>query len=556
MFRSKTNLIVFIVIIAVAALIFSSVIAFMSIEDAKKENEAAQYKIAELESSVSALESSLAGTYKEVNDHEERIKKYQDIFTAWANATPKVSEAMDKIMVAYGRALENAHLFSEKDFEKLEDEMMNAVYTTLRSTDPLSVANDFEKTVEKANEKRFDVILSGKIDKIEAEGVTFPEDLAGITDARSYYNGFADNQAVMDSFAALGLDKELSRLEALLDADEENDLAAAFEKAVGNIKAPITLATSLKDANDGWNALCAALEETDTLAKSTSEARALLDKYTARVNQLSEAKTAADTINAKINALHVEPDVLTKDLIDKFERDISDWVKKYEIDEENMSMINDIIPLKEAYVTAVAELRALYEAFKKSVEDIGKIAPDSKAKLENAYKTYDAVKNYKDVNDVLNLTSPNTVGELFALLEKLSEDYDYLMRLIDSVRAEIDRLYSADPDVTRDEIGALNLKVDELASLGVNEDALNDGKTNYSARLSEVRLLPDKNDAFAQIKAEYDAYYVKANGNRDIIIELVEIKDLSLNGIESSNTLQEISSWVEKAKEEFEKCFE
>ncbi len=555
MFRNKTNVIVFIVVIAVLALACSSVIAFQSIKEAKSENEAAQEKIAELKGAVGSLKASLEETSKDIDDHEKRIKEYREIFNAWAKATPEVSEAMDRIMVAYGVVVEHAHLFPKQKFTELEDEMMDAVYATIRSTDPLSIAKEFETKMSAAQEIRYDVILKGKIEEIKKNGVTFPEDTKGVEELRKYYNGFMKDEAVIKSFVEMGLEKEVLDIEKLLDCDEEKDLALAFEKAVAAIKTPITLKTSLKEANSALNLLKAALEPDDKLSGSTKKASELLSSYEARVELLTKAKQAADAINTKIAGVKIAPDTATKDLIDSLEKEIADWIKKYEIDEANKYLVSDLSATKKAYEKAVAELRILFETYKKAVYTIGKVTTDSKSAIDKAFSAYEAIKNYKDINVVLSLKSPDTVEELHKVLEESLEKYNYLVSLVDSIRKEIDRLHTADPDVTRDEIKALDSRVDELLSQGQALSSLNTDKKDYVTLLRDARLLPDKNEAFAKIKALYDTYYAKANGDRATIIDLVEIKDASLNDVERATTVEKIQKYVVNAEKSFENCF-
>ena len=414
MLTNKFKVLIFIVVIFVIALSVTSFIAMKSIEDAKKENEDARHKIEDLNNSVNSLEAALKDTDKALGDHEDKIKKYQDIFSAWSKATPSVNEAVQRIVFAYEEIVEHAHLFPEDKIAGFEDVMMDAVYGAIRSTDPMSVAKEFENMAEKLKETRFDLIFKDKIEKIKQNGVTFPEDSTSVAELRDYYNSFTDNKAVTDSFAAEGLDKELASLEAMLDADEENDLARAFENEVAAIKTPILPTTSLTKANEAWGALVGVLETDDKLAESTQKARALLDSYTARKNQLVD--------------------------------------------------------------------------------------------------------------------------------------------LTEAIRKEIDRLHTADPEVTHEEIAALNAMVDELLSLEVTIEVLNTDKTDYVVLLNEARLLPHKNDAFKEVKASYDLHYAMANNDRDILIALVEIKDATFNAIEIAESVDEIKSLVQNAKDGFAKC--
>lgn len=416
MLTKTFKFIVFVVVLAVIGLAVASFITINSIEDAKKENEDAQFKIEELKDSLNSLESALGHTNKELADHETRIEKYQEIISAWSKATPNVNEAVERITVAFEEVAENLHLYPAEKTVGIEDKMMDALYGAIRSTDPVSIAKDFETMVNKLNDVRYDNIMRNKIAKIEQNGVTFPEDKNGIEDLRAYYESFTENIAVMDSFVAMGLNKELETLEGLLDKDEEDDLAKVFENAVQEIKTPVLPTTSLTKANDAWSALCVVLECDDILGENTQKARELLDFYFVRVNEL--------------------------------------------------------------------------------------------------------------------------------------------IHLTNSIRAEIDRIHTFDPDVTHEEIDALNILVESLLSFEVTVDVLNTEKMNYVDLLNEARLLPHKNEAFEEVKMNYDAYYEEANGNRDILIALVEIKDAAFNAIETAKSVDEIKALVKGAKFAFAKYFE
>ncbi len=555
MITNKIKLIFFIVALAIIALGVSSFLTLKSIEDAKKENDAAQLKIEELNNSLNSLQSALDSTNDEISNHEERIKKYQEIISAWSKATPNVNEAVKKITSAYEDVAKHSHLFPKDKIKGIEDDMMNAVYSVIRSTDPIALAKSFENVINKLNESRYDNIIKSEITEIKKDGVTFPEDTKAIQELRAYYNSFGENTAVIESFKAMGLDKELASIEAQLDADEESDLSKVFESEVAQIKAPITLQTSLDKANSAWNALYSKLEESDKLAESTAKARAQLDEYTVRINQLAVAKEIADAINSKISALKVNADVETQNSIDSLEAEISAWIEKFQIDEANTSLVNDLSPAKKAYEKAVSSLRELYEAYKRAVEGIGKVNVGSKDAIDTAFSTYEAIKGYKDTNVLLSLENENTVEALFDTLQRALNSYNYRVALIDSIRAEIDRIHTADPEVSHEDIANLNLKVEELLKLEESVNVINTEKTDYVALLEEARLLPYKNEAFALVKSAYDTYYAQANNDRALILALVEIKDNSLKAIENAKSVDEINALTEKAKSDFQNCF-
>jgi tetratricopeptide (TPR) repeat protein len=397
------------------------------------------------------------------------------------------------------------------------------------------------------------VILS-KIEQITENGVSFEEDSEAVASLREYYDSFSQNESVVRSFVEQGIDKKVESLEKAIDSDEENDLAKAFEDAVAQINTPITLATSLKNANDAWNTLQNALETDDVLAESTVNARSLFVSYALRYEELLIAKEEADVINEMISKLVISPDLTTRDSIEFIETKISDWMQKFNIEAENANMVNDLTPSKTAYERAISEIAALYEAYKNAVEKIGKVTQCSKPDIDNALKSYESIKDYKDADVILSLESPHTVAELYELIEESLEHYNRIVDKITSIRNEIDRLHDVDPDVTHEEISALDVSVSELLALEITLDALNTDEKDYVELLGGARLLPHKNDAFREIKSTYDKCYEMANNDRDVILELVSIKDSSLNDVERATSVEEINKIVEKAVNDFNAC--
>ena len=554
MFTYKTNLIVFVVVLAVIAVVTLMAIAFHSIADAQSENDDAQAKIVELNGMIDRLQGTLKDAEAEILEHSERIEDYKDIFTAWSKATPEVSKAIKQITAEYSVFLENAHLYPLDIVDNLENEVLNAVCTALRSTNPFVGVEEYKSIVFKANEARYDNVILSKIEQITENGVSFEEDSEAVASLKEYYDSFSQNEMVVRSFVEQGIDKEIEALEKTVDFDEETNLAKVFEKAVAEIKTPITLETSFAKANDAWNALQNALETDDVLAESTVNAHFLFVSYALRYEELLIAKEEADVINEMISRLVVSPDVSTKESIDYIEARIDAWMQKFNIEVENANMVNDLTPSKTAYERAISELAALYETYKNAVNVIGSVDHNSKNAIDNALKCYDSIKNHKDTDVVLSLESPHTVAELYELIEESLEHYNRIVDKITSIRNEIDRLHDVDPDVTHEEISALDISVNELLAWKVPVEALNSDEKDYVDLLSKARLLPYKNDAFRKIKSTYDESYEMANDDRDVILELVSIKDASLNDIERATSVEEINKIVEKAVNDFNAC--
>ena len=552
----KVKLLFFLVVLSLVLLSGASFITLTSIESAKRENEISKLKMEGLSATLRILQSDLNDTLNKTEEQAQAINKYQEIISEWSKATPSVNESVKIITEAYEDVVLHSHLFNSEDIKGLEDVMMDALYGAIRSTDPLSIAKEFEGKIIKLNERRYDNIIKSKIEIIKKNGVAFPEDVKNYEELKAYFDSFIEYAMVIESFKNLGLDLEIAHLEELIDADEESDLAKSFEKAVAEIQTPITLETSLENARSAWNALCNALEEGDELAQSTNNSRDLLDTYEARINQLKVAKVDADIINGKISGLKIGANLATKNAIIEIEAEISAWIKKFEIDKANESMVNDLTATKNAYENALMDLRNLYDNYKKAVEGIGRVGVNSKSAIDDAFKLYDKMKFYVDTNELFSFTGKNTVEALFYTLKNASDEYNYLVSLINTIRAEIERIHSADPQISYADITALNEKVDELLKIESSINVLNTEKTNYVDLLDKARLLPHKNEAFLEIKDTYDEYYARANNNRELILLIVEIKDSSLNSVEKAKSVEEIKTIVEKTKSDFENCFE
>ena len=357
MLKNKNTLIAFVSAIVILALGISIIVQAGAIKDVKAQNGDAQEQINALYEHIDSLNSALKDTSrdvenykselesnkqqlkeneKEIEKNKEEIKKYQEILNSWENATPNVRESFEKVNSAYNDLMNNSHLYPKGALDGIYERMMDAFYTIIRSSNPKNVADEFVKSITALDSKRFDVIMQGKIDTVKAGGVLFPEDVAAYEDALAYYNTFAENFAVLESFAKLGFDKELATIFAMLDADEEKDLANAFIKEVEAIDLPITLATSLKGAMLAWDTLENALEEDDVLSAEVLEARALLDSYIKHMEELSVPQhSCADCIRAQIYELLLLADGATRAFIEEIALEIEAWLNVFNLAEAN-----------------------------------------------------------------------------------------------------------------------------------------------------------------------------------------------------------------------------
>ena len=355
MLKNKNTLIVVIAAVVIVALGVCVALQGASIKEMKATNGEAQGRIEALFGHVDSLNSALDGTaddvekYKseleknkqeleknknEVEKNKQEIKKYQEILSAWNNATPNVRGAIEGVTGAYAELMNDAHLYPEGALDGVYDKMMDTIFAIIRSGDPQGLAVEFASELDALNSKRFDVIMQEKIDYVKADGVIFPEDVAGYEDALAYYNSFANSLDVLLTFEEKGFDKELASIFAMLDADEEGDLAKAFVDEVNAIDLPITLATSLKAAIYAWDNLQNALEDGDVLDEATLDARETLDSYIERMEELAvPPHNCADCIRAKLLELLTIADEATREFVEELAREVELWLDVLNLEE-------------------------------------------------------------------------------------------------------------------------------------------------------------------------------------------------------------------------------
>lgn len=554
MFTNKNKLIGFIALIVVIVLVASAVIAVLldgavkkAQEEANKEIEALNATIAKLETLLSATEKDVEAAEKALTDlknqltstgadldaAEKLIAKYEELIDAWTKATPEVNEAVIAINAAYASLLENKDLLPADALVGLEDARMDAIYGAIRSADPKAVADNFiNDVVAGIEDQRYDNALKALIEAVKENGVTYPEDVEGIAGVDAYVEelkALANADVVLKALEDAGLLAEVEQLHVDLKKDHLDDIAAEFIAKVEAIETPITL-NSEAAIVDAIAALDALLSKCDEYGMhdhmNRADVVAAIDTvkgYNNRLDVLKAAKVEADAINDRIAAQTVAADIATRDAIAQLKADIAVWESKYAIDDANRYLVNDVTGLETAYAAKLAELQALYDAFKAAVEAIGTVTVESKPAIDAAWTAYDAVKGFTDADVVLGLVTPNTVGELHAVLVAAQADYDALIALIAEIRAEIDRLHGNDPAVSYAEVDALNAKCDQLVALGFELTVINTETVDYVAKLEEVRLIPVKNEVIDKIHAVYVDYYADhATSDRDVLVRLAQ----------------------------------
>lgn len=554
MFTNKNKLIGFIALIVVIVLVASAVIAVLldgavkkAQEEANKEIEALNATIAKLETLLSATEKDVEAAEKALTDlknqltstgadldaAEKLIAKYEELIDAWTKATPEVNEAVIAINAAYASLLESKDLLPADALVGLEDARMDAIYGAIRSADPKAVADNFvNDVVAGIEDQRYDNALKALIEAVKENGVTYPEDVEGIAGVDAYVEelkALANADVVLKALEDAGLLAEVEQLHVDLKKDHLDDIAAEFIAKVEAIETPITL-NSEAAIVDAIAALDALLSKCDEYGMhdhmNRADVVAAIDTvkgYNNRLDVLKAAKVEADAINDRIAAQTVAADIATRDAIAQLKADIAVWESKYAIDDANRYLVNDVTGLETAYAAKLAELQALYDAFKAAVEAIGTVTVESKPAIDAAWTAYDAVKGFTDADVVLGLVTPNTVGELHAVLVAAQADYDALIALIAEIRAEIDRLHGNDPAVSYAEVDALNAKCDQLVALGFELTVINTETVDYVAKLEEVRLIPVKNEVIDKIHAVYVDYYADhATSDRDVLVRLAQ----------------------------------
>lgn len=292
------------------------------------------------------------------------------------------------------------------------------------------------------------------------------------------------------------------------------------------------------------SAVLCAIRSNDPLSFATS--------FEKKVNDLN--KTRFDNVfTSKVASINKNGVTFPED-----EQGIKELRAYYDSFCENCAVIEAFVGF--GFDTTLANFEALLDAdeesdlsnaFEKAVLDIKTpILPTTS--LTKANDAWSALCLALEDEDVLT----ESVVKARELLDFYTARVNVLNNLTNMIRAEIDRIHTSDPNVTYEEVSTLGAMVDELLSFEVTVDVLDTEKTDYVSLLEEAMLLPHKNDAFRAIKAMYDDCCVKANGNRNLLIALVDIKDAALNAIELAKSTQEIEELVESAKKAFSNCFE
>jgi hypothetical protein len=144
-----------------------------------------------------------------------------------------VNEAVSCILSAYDEVLGKECLFSAENLDGVEDKMMDAVYGAIRSTTPLDIAKKFEGEIAELVKLRFDKIVESKIEKIEKNGINYPEDESAAKELKEYCEDLFKNEDVLAQFKEIGLDAKLEEVFAALEnAKKDYEYRSALIDAI------------------------------------------------------------------------------------------------------------------------------------------------------------------------------------------------------------------------------------------------------------------------------------------------------------------------------------
>ncbi len=529
--------------------------------------------IKELDSALTAAKSDLASAKGDLADARQRVAdleaKILELVTSWAAATPEVHGAVVEIQAAYDEAMKNAYLYADaKALDGLYEAKMDAIYAVIRSTsvDSLqAVVEGFNDAIAEIEKDRFDNTLKAMIEAVKVDGVTHPEDVAGVEGCEKYLADLTSNTEVYNRIVELGLDKEVEELRKLLDADEKADLEKAFIDAVALIpeyvqlsdKATVEAARAAYDAlNSKYPVVAGENADVDEAIKTLLEAEqrllALVD-IVAEANKINEAIKSATAV--------AKADSATRDAIKNIGDRIAAWETLVEEADPNWTLIDraGYEALKTLYNNAVEALKADYDAFKAAVNAIGAVTPDSGAAIDAAWAANTTLTANVEFKEILGDYAAG-YDALLDTLKKADATYKALNDLIDRIRKAIDALYNADPITVKDtDLTALEALITELTvDYAQKLEVINTAEVNYVARLEYVRLIPHKNAAIKAVEVAYAEYQALVGtdfgGQYNLYYELSVVNSQLHQDILGATTRDAIQDIVDGIDSAFADC--
>ncbi len=540
---------------------------------AKGDLDSAIKTIEELDKALTAAKTDLASAKGDLADARQRVAdleaKILELVTSWAAATPEVHGAVVEIQAAYDEAMKNAYLYADaKALDGLYEAKMDAIYAVIRSTSVESlkaVVEGFNDAIAEIEKDRFDNTLKDMIEAVKVDGVTHPEDVAGVEGCEKYLADLTSNTEVYNKLVELGLDKEVEELRKLLNADEKADLEKAFIDAVALIpeyvqlsdKATVEAARAAYDAlNSKYPVVAGENADVDEAIKTLLEAEqrllALVD-IVDEANKINEAIKSATAV--------AKADSATRDAIKNIGDRIAAWEKLVEEADPNWTLIDraGYEALKTLYNNAVEALKADYDAFKAAVEAIGAVTPDSGAAIDAAWAANTKLTANVEFKEILG---DYAVGydALLDTLKKADATYKALNDLIDRIRKAIDALYNADPITVKDtDLTALEALITELTvDYAQKLEVINTAEVDYVARLEYVRLIPHKNAAIKAVEVAYAEYQAKVGtdfgGQYNLYYELSVVNSQLHQDILGATTRDAIQAIVDGIDAAFADC--
>lgn len=605
MFTNKNKLIGFIALVVVAVLVVSAAVALIAdnanktelaqqnaqlqekLDKVQAELDAAEEKlagaetdlegalktIAELDKALTAAKNDLASAKGDLTDAKARVEalenKIVELVTGWAAATPEVHGAVVEIQAAYDVAMASAYLYANAaDLDGLYDAKMDAIYAVIRSTSVenlKAIVDGFKAEIAEIEANRFDNVLKAMIEAVKVDGVTHPEDVAGVEACEKYLADLVSNTAVYDKLVELGLDKEVEELRALLNADEKADLEKAFIDAVALIPEYVQLSdkATVEAARAAYGALNSKYPVVAGENVDVDEALKTLLEAEQRLIELVDIVAEAEAINALIasTTATAKADSATRDAITTIANRIAAWEKNVVEADPNWTLVDRdaFEALKTLYNNAVEALKADYDAFKAAVEAIGQVTPESGAAIDAAWAANTKLTSNVEFKEILGNYAAG-YDALLAVLKKADADFKAINDLIDRIRKAIDAIYNADPiTVSTSDLDALEALVTELTTVyGQKIEVINTVDVDYVARLAYVRLIPHKNAAIVAVEKAYAEYQAKVGaehgGQYNLYYELSVVNSQLHQDILGATTLDAINAIVAGIDAAFADC--
>lgn len=541
-------------------------------------------KVEELQKAITALEEKDGAKLEALEKELAQAKK--DLADAlidkenWDKATEVLAEKANELSDVYDKFLNNKALYGNDELKEASNLANEAKLALTRAYSveqadaviaALKAALDDIPTIPES--------LKAVLDEIAENGIEYPEDgkllekakdLIDKSIAADLYDeitSYGDDEENLEDtyndykaeYMALGLKKGGAALKDRMDAVIADDITLAVEATVNSIVNDFEEWTDWVIENAG-----ADTEEEKTAAVNAKIAAVdgfaatidAFDDVIARITELKNAKTAAEPINAAIDALlaaGIKADPTTSAAIKSIKTQIENWSKTYNIpvDEAadnyikaNADLIkNDTFAsIQKAFDERTKAFKAAFEEFVNAVNAIGTVTPDSGDAINAAWKAYfkcAALNQISDLDAILGNDDNESVKHYYAKLTTADRTYQEILALIDKIESEIDALskfdvqYKFADDAAKTEYDAKVAKItSDIAAIDADIKVLTETyKQDKSvidaaklAALDDCRLIPAKDAAVKAIVAAYEAKIATVTGDEEEDVESKKLK--------------------------------